>query len=169
MSIVSIMLAWEPHEDAAMLFAYSENVANGSGIVFNPGGSPVDGSSDLLFMLLIALGLSSGASVFLAASVLNAASLATIFVSVWWSWERYSGLRRWHNAVPAVVACVGPLVLISVAGFGTAFFAGLASLVGIPRTSASPWLRRRQVVGELPGLFRGPHGWRLRCPRLQLR
>lgn len=150
-SIASIMLAWEPHEDAAMLFAYSENVANGSGIVFNPGGSPVDGSSDLLFMLLIALGLSGGASVFLAASVLNAAGVATIFVAVWWSWERYSGLRRWRNAVPAVVACVGPLVLISVAGFGTAFFAGLASLVAVQtlRYSESRSTRDGLVLGVL--------------------
>jgi arabinofuranosyltransferase len=44
-----------PAEDAFILFRYSENLASGAGISWNPGEGPVEGATDFLWMLLVAL------------------------------------------------------------------------------------------------------------------
>ena len=52
-----------PYEDAAILMRYSENLAAGHGIVWNPGEDPVDGATDFLFMLILAFLRKSGITV----------------------------------------------------------------------------------------------------------
>ncbi|MEJ2139101.1 MAG: hypothetical protein P8Y61_06600, partial [Gammaproteobacteria bacterium] len=44
-----------PFEDAAMLMRYADNLAHGWGIVWNIGEPPLDGATDFLFMLVVAL------------------------------------------------------------------------------------------------------------------
>ena len=40
-------------EDAAIPLRYARNLAEGHGIVWNPGGKPVDGTTDFLFLLMV--------------------------------------------------------------------------------------------------------------------
>jgi len=42
-------------DDAFITFRYAENLANGHGLVFNPGGNPVEGYSNFLWTVLLAL------------------------------------------------------------------------------------------------------------------
>ena len=49
-----------PFEDAAILLRYAVNVANGHGLVWNPGAGPVDGGSDFLATLAIAALIRAG-------------------------------------------------------------------------------------------------------------
>lgn len=43
-------------DDAHIFFVYGQNLASGEGLVYNPGGEPVEGFSSLLWLLLVTLG-----------------------------------------------------------------------------------------------------------------
>ena len=51
-----------PFEDAAMNMRYAKHLAEGHGIVWNIGEKPVDGATDFLFIVLVALFIKSGLS-----------------------------------------------------------------------------------------------------------
>src|SRR4051812_27342448 len=61
-SIKYFNFSGHPQEDAAMLMRYSEHLAQGYGIVWNVGEKPVDGATDFLFMVLLAVFHIAGAS-----------------------------------------------------------------------------------------------------------
>ena len=86
-----------------MLFRYVDNVAAGHGIVWNVGEAPVDGATDLGFMLLLAAVRTFGVGSQTAALILN--SLAFLAVA--------GGCVRVRPATPDTAgsggACVGPV------------------------------------------------------------
>lgn len=125
--VVITLLAWSPHEDAAMLFAYSENLASGYGVVFNPGGPPVDGASDLVFMTLLGGLVHLGVPIVLGAAIVNAVGAAVVFAAVRWAWVRLAAVSPLRASLGALTVCFGPLLVITVAGFGLAFFCGLTA------------------------------------------
>ncbi|MCX6418669.1 MAG: hypothetical protein NTU50_04390 [Actinobacteria bacterium] len=112
-----------PFEDAAILFRYSENLANGLGVVYNPGGPRVDGATDMLFMALIAVLIKFGLSTVLAAAILNALGFGLLIFLIMYSWIKWSNLPLTFSLIPIVVVLLGPAWLQSIAGFGTVFFA----------------------------------------------
>jgi hypothetical protein len=117
-----------PFEDAAMLLRYSEHVASGQGIIWNPGGAPVDGATDFLFMMMVA-GLSRlGLDVMGAARLLTLCAHAVTIAYVY----RMHILRPSGTAVAAglsaLVVATGPGLHYCEALFGTTVFA-LAGLV----------------------------------------
>ncbi len=61
-----------PHEDAFILFRYAENLAEGHGIVFNPGGPRTEGATDFLWLLMLAGLVKLGIDVAVGAVILNA-------------------------------------------------------------------------------------------------
>ena len=171
-----------PAEDAAILFRYAENVANGDGIVYNPGEAPVDGATDLGFMLLLAALHAMGIPIQLAAALTNAAALGWMAAVVFWSWRRLALLRPWWSLLPVGMLLVGPVWVYGSQGFGTITFAASCSTVAL----ASELVARRSafralvVLGclvVLAGLIR-PEGfilglllvaaqaWRVRSARL---
>jgi hypothetical protein len=112
-----------PLEDAAMLMRYADNLAQGNGIVWNVGEPPVDGATDFLFLVFVALlrhiGLSFEAAVRLITLSSHFSTVALIYV----------GMRKVQRAgtVPALLSAayfaVGPGLFIAAAYFGTPFFA----------------------------------------------
>ena len=60
------------HEDAYILFIYVENILNGHGIVYYPGGPQAEGATDFLWMLLLVVLGKLGLDVGIAAILLNA-------------------------------------------------------------------------------------------------
>lgn len=109
-------------EDAAMLFRYADNVAAGHGIVWNPGEPPVDGATDMLFMLLLGgfktLGLPSDHS----ALLVNSLSLIALTVMVFvFSVSR--GLDRRLALVASSFILFGPAITYVQAGFAAPTFA----------------------------------------------
>lgn len=68
-----------PHEDAAILFRYSENLSNTGIISYNPNDVPTEGATDFLWMLIIAILYKFGINSYFSAIILNLLSL--IFIS----------------------------------------------------------------------------------------
>jgi hypothetical protein len=117
-----------PEEDAAMLLRYSEHLARGYGIVWNVGEPPVDGATDFLFMVLVAVLRAAGLPLEDAARGLGmAAHLATVLLV-------YFGARRLHDGAPplalvgAAFLAFGPGLRHLTAGYGTPLFALLGTI-----------------------------------------
>jgi hypothetical protein len=60
------------HEDAYILFIYVENILNGNGIVYYPGGPRAEGATDFFWMLLLVVTGKLGLDVGVASILLNA-------------------------------------------------------------------------------------------------
>lgn len=138
-------------EDAAILFRYSENLANGAGIVYNPGGPTVDGATDMPFMAAIASLRLIGLSTEAAATVLNAVAVGMIASLVYIAWVRWARAGRWWALAPVVVLALGPVWAFGTAGFGAPVFAALAAAVafGGERAIDAPTRSRLIVLGAL--------------------
>lgn len=139
-----------PVEDAAMLFTYSENIATGEGVVYNPGGEAVDGASDLLLAFVLAALRFVGLPVEMGAALVNAASLGFIAFAVWFAWRRTGIGGRWAapGAVVVLLATT-PVVYLGATGFGTLFFAALVTLVAFlaVRLGSQPTFGQLAAVG----------------------
>lgn len=112
-----------PFEDAAILMRYSQNLADGHGVVWNAGEIPVDGATDFLFMIslsaVIKLGITAETGVFVLGFASHFATITLIYLCV----------LKLHDAgrIVAVLASlsiiVGPGLGYVAAYFGTTFFA----------------------------------------------
>lgn len=133
--VASFFFFWlwgHPVEDAAMLFTYSENIADGEGIVYNPGGERVDGASDLLLALLLAGLKLLGIPVQAGCALVNAASLGFIAFAIWTSWSMWSPRFRLSSPSALVVFLfTTPIFYFGTTGFGTLFFSALIAIVAL--------------------------------------
>jgi arabinofuranosyltransferase len=134
-------------EDAAMLFRYSGHLAEGHGIVWNVGEPPLDGATDMLFMLLIAMCRRFGADIELTARIIGvAAHVATVWL-VYRTIRQRRGLQ-WMAIASAGYVAIGPAKAYIAAAFGTTLFAALAALAwslalrlaDAPSRRAGAWL-----------------------------
>lgn len=135
-----------PWEDAAILFRYSENVAAGHGIVYNPGGATVDGATDMLFMFGLAALNALGMRVETAASLLNGASVGALALLVYFSWRRWAGVAAGWALIPVVIVLVGPVWQHGQAGFGTPTFAAACTLIAVVSEVAARNPRTRNLL-----------------------
>jgi len=112
-----------PFEDAAMLMRYADHIAHGQGIVWNIGEPPVDGATDFLFMVVVALVHRIGFSLEIAVRLIT---ISSHFITVALI---YFGMRKVQNAgiIPAFLSAsyfaIGAGLFLSAAYFGTPFFA----------------------------------------------
>lgn len=158
-----------PFEDAAMLMRYAQHLAQGHGIVWNIGGSPVDGATDFLFMVasagLIKLGLTVGQSV---RGIGFVSHLITVLLVYWVN-------RRIHKSSVSISFFSGLYLAVGTglsyvsAYFGTPFFALAAAstwalaLLLIKEENPRPWLIFAFALsGLVSGLVR-PEGVILSC------
>ncbi|HEY53490.1 MAG TPA: hypothetical protein G4N94_08545 [Caldilineae bacterium] len=117
-----------PSEDAYITFRYARNLAEGHGLVWNPGEDPVEGSTEFLWVMLVAGGSKLGPGVETVAWGLNIlfAVLGTILV----------GLAAFHlsrrQALVVLLAAgafaVGPISYYVRAGFATTLFTLLIAI-----------------------------------------
>ncbi len=159
----AVNFAIQPYEDAAMLMRYATHVAQGEGIVWNIGEAPVDGATDFLFMMGVALGVKAGFAVETVTRGLGlGAHLLTVILI-------YVALRRFYLApvlialISALYLAVGPGLYLTAAFFGTPVFALLAALtwcaaISVTRRGAK-WLPALLFAfcGLIMGLIR-PEG-----------
>jgi hypothetical protein len=148
-----------PEEDAAMLLRYSRHLAQGHGIVWNVGERPVDGATDFLFMLLVALVHRLGLSLEGAARAVDVAAHALAVLGV------YAAIRRLYGApwalalIPAAYLAVGPGLRYAAACYGTPLFAltalGLFWSAQRLADSGPDTLRPRAIVFASAGLLAG--------------
>lgn len=152
-----------PFEDAAMLFKYAENLANGGGIAWNAGQAPglTDGATDLGMVLALAPLTLLGLSTAMAAIVLNL--LAVVGIGALFG---VLNNRVWHRTVwlPVALAALvggGPVDRYVLSGFsppvmGFLLLAAftLAALVPMARSD-----RGALVLVAAAGLTAGIGGW----------
>lgn len=104
-------------DDAYISFRYARNLAEGVGLVFNPG-EPVEGYTNFLWTVLFAPIIGVGLDPTTPSMMLGILSCAAL---LWSAWE--AGGRRW--LAPLLVATFPGLALEGVQGLETAFFAFL--------------------------------------------
>ena len=112
-------------DDAYISFRYSRNLAEGHGLVYNPG-EYVEGYTNFLWVLWIALGFLVGID----AEPLSLVSGIVLFAAT--AWLAMQTARRWFErswafaAVPVLwLACLGPMILWSSSGLETILFTTL--------------------------------------------
>ncbi len=121
---------WEflPFEDAAMLMRYARHLAEGHGIVWNIGEAPVDGATDFLFMVIVALFHKLGFSIEHATRFpVIICHLAVVFL-VFHSLVKRQQAPLFIGLVFALYIGIGPSLAYIEAYFGTPVFA-LAGLL----------------------------------------
>jgi hypothetical protein len=115
-----------PFEDAAILMRYSQHLADGHGIVWNTGESPIDGATDFLFMVVLAglfkTGLSLESSVVVVATLSHILMIGIIYFGI----QNLYGNSRWMKLIgffSAFWIVAGPGMFYIEFYFGTPFFA----------------------------------------------
>src|SRR5262245_41892529 len=136
-----------------MLLRYSQHLAAGHGIVWTVGEAPVDGATDFLFMVLVALVHWAGVPLEAAAQGLGLAAHGATVVAL------YLGARRLYDAppplalVPAGFVATGPALHHLAACYGTPVFAFFAALAFWGATRAAetgyPGLRSPSLASAL--------------------
>ncbi|HEX2900784.1 MAG TPA: hypothetical protein VHS96_13770, partial [Bacteroidia bacterium] len=152
-----------PFEDAAMLLRYADHVAKGHGEVWNIGGTPVDGATDFLFMIMVAGLARLGMGLEAAARLLTISAHVLTVALVYRIHLRQSNGTAWAAALSALVVATGPGLNYCEALFGTTVFAlaGLAAYSCFMRLMADEGNPRAAsgfaLAGILTGLIR-PEG-----------
>jgi hypothetical protein len=143
------------YEDAAMLLRYSRHLADGHGVVWNIGESPLDGATDVLFMCLVALAHKAGVSIETAARgiglLAHGATVALVFEVT-----RRRGAAMWMSCASAMYIAIGPAKAYIAAGFGTTLFAAIGAAVwALALSSSDEPTTRRAVAFGLGIIFLG--------------
>jgi len=125
-------------DDAFITFRYAENLADGYGLVFNPGGEPVEGYSNFLWLLILALFYKCGLSTYLAAKILGIISFLLAGIIWFFYFKDHKTKYLWLT---------GPLFLIcpitafwAVSGLELGLHAFLIALSIIALLRNSKWL-----------------------------
>jgi arabinofuranosyltransferase len=113
-------MAWSYHylwygDDAFISFRYARNLAEGNGLVFNPG-ERVEGYTNFLWTVIIAIGMKVGISPLISSLVLSLASYAAIIFFLTWLVDR---LAPTNSVVIVSLAAVATAQSYIMASFGT--------------------------------------------------
>lgn len=117
-----------PTEDAAILMRYADHLARGHGLVWNVGEHPVDGATDFLFTVAVALLARVGLPLQLAVRALTVTAHSLTIIIVYLTVTRMQRGGRGVALASAAYLAVGPGVLLTLTYFGTPFFVLFVSL-----------------------------------------
>jgi hypothetical protein len=117
-----------PYEDAVMIIRYAQNIAGGHGIVWNIGGPAVDGCTDFLLTIVLAvlikLKLSGEFAVRLLGIVSHTLTIGFIYLTI----RKTLKLDFWYAAISSIYLAIGPALLYIAFYWGTPFFALFAAI-----------------------------------------
>lgn len=144
-------------DDAFIAFRYARNLANGHGLVFNPGWERVEGYSSVLWVLLLGAGAQVGVTPERLALLLSlAATLALWAIVAAWSWRtRSEGEPGWVAAFAVLLlALTRSIAVWSTGGLETRLFellvvAGTLRLVAETRARLADEPRRAPLAAVL--------------------
>ncbi len=119
-----------PAEDSVILFDYARSLAQRGVISFGAAETPIEGATDFLWMLLLALGRAAGIDEFHAATLLN---LAALFIVLKLSTRGQRALLAF-----AALSFMTPYLWASVLGFSALFFSCAYVLCLRLRNAADP-------------------------------
>ncbi|HEX7664477.1 MAG TPA: hypothetical protein VF407_08205, partial [Polyangiaceae bacterium] len=127
-----------PHEDAFILFKYANNVACGQGIVFYPGGPHVEGATDFLWMIALAIGRLAHVDVAITAAVLNALGFGLAASLIWNALPRRSTCAKIVRVAALVFLFATSAAFASLRGFSAMLYSALALAMLVRVVSAAP-------------------------------
>jgi len=111
-----------PFEDAAILMRYADHFAGGHGIVWNIGEPPVEGATDFLFMVAIALLHRVGFSLELSTRGLAVFSHVMSILLIYLAMRKTQKAKVLPAVLSAMYFAVGPGFFLAASYFGTPFF-----------------------------------------------
>jgi len=160
------LLAWRFNflcDDAYITFRYARNLAEGRGLIFNPGvDPPVEGYSEFLWAVVLAGGLKLGLAPMLLARVLSLAAGALLILGT----LRFSARRSARSpaatlGAAAFLGCLPPLAVWSTGGMASMPFAAavlwLFLLLWEGEEPAAAW--KLGVLGAAIALLRADGAW----------
>ena len=128
---IYILMTGHLHEDAYILYIFSESLANGNGISYFQGGDPAEGATDFLWMVILGVGNFLGSDVAVFAAILNGFGLSIIaFISMLLASKniRGLGLLLFGGSVSLIVF-FSQIAQSSLAGFSAGFYCSFVALV----------------------------------------
>jgi hypothetical protein len=134
-----VLMPYVP-DDAYISFRYAEHLADGEGLTFNRGENPVEGYSNLLWILVCMVFYKLGFSLPTAMPYVGALLGAFCLVVLWRIYKR-TEVPPLQTAIPLILlAGSGPFVLYAVSGMETALFSILllSTVLFIDRMLTSP-------------------------------
>ncbi len=148
-------------EDAAMLFRYAENLANGGGLAWNYGENPglSDGATDLGFVLLLAPFVALGIPVTTAAWILNVVAVGLLGALIGWLSRRIWGLPGILTALLVILLMSGPVNRYVSSGFSPPIFGLYLSLVATAGITLALGPSRRRGAWFTLGVLAAGAGW----------
>ncbi len=108
-------------EDAYIMLRYADNLAHGRGLVWNPGGPPVEGSTSFLFTALEAMAISAGLTPPVAAQALGFLFVLAGALVLWYTLTSL-GARALLSVALALAYVGGPPMSLAVGGWDTPLF-----------------------------------------------
>lgn len=143
---------YRPHlvvDDAFISFRFADNLAHGLGLVYNPG-ERVEGFSNFLWTILLAVGVRCGIDVVVLSEVLSfLAALATIWLV--WSWARRLFGDDW---VGIALAAMPTLVFATTSSQARYVLSGMETLLfGLLVTAATYLLLVRHAAALAGAIF----------------
>lgn len=150
-------------DDVAITYRYALHLANGHGLVWNPGGTPVEGYSNFLWVLILAaagwLGLNIETSAAILSALLGLASLLLLYFLC----RRLWAPRRFWWLPVLLVAATPEWTMWAVSGLEIPLYCTflLAALLGLTsKNAARTWV----LSIALPGLILvRPEGLPMAC------
>ncbi len=132
-------------DDSWISFRYARNLANGYGLVFNPGGEHVEGYTNFLWLIIITIFIKSGVHPLVGAKLLSVL-LAYLTMGMLGRIARQSPLPSpyWRFIPIALVGMLLPYAIWSVSGMESGLTAFL--LVALVAVDAN-WQGRRRQAG----------------------
>lgn len=154
--IPALLLTWRFDflcDDAYITFVYARNLAEGNGLVYNPG-QWVEGYSEFAWALLLAVGQLVGVGPeFLSRAVSVMALMLLLWVASGWLHKRHAGSSALSASL--FLGCLPPLAVWSTGGLATVPFAAAVTALFVLAWREEPvaWWKLA-LVGGLAALLR---------------
>lgn len=146
-----------PAEDAYILFIYSEHLADGQGITFFEGGPPLEGATDFLWMVALALLNLFGIDTAVAALILNSVGVGAMSSAMTWgALEKIQAekLRRLLPLLCALCVSIARMSQASLVGFGTTFYCGVLAIALVLLYQDDARIQKVPFLGLILALIR---------------
>lgn len=119
---IALTLRIDPAEDAHIMFRYATNIANGHGIVWNVGEKPVEGATEFLWTITLALGILAGFPVGPFAQIVALVCSASVIVALYYAMVSLLRVRQTVAAAACTLLAASPIVVQGLSGFGAPMF-----------------------------------------------
>lgn len=124
--MIFVLISWKispfTPDDSYISFRYAENLAHNKGLTFNPGETPVEGYTNFLWILFLALIARLGIDIPLSVRIFGIAIGVLCIIYFWFIIKRRQ-ISTIQQVIPLLLlSCSSPLILYSVSGMETSLF-----------------------------------------------